>query len=115
MDPGWVLAAISLATVVTGLAGWFCRWLWKLAAKTSRFLDDYNGEPATQGRAERPGVMARLERLEQMTEGISAQVHLNSGHSMRDEVQTISRDVADLQHSVAELAGRKQNGGSGGN
>jgi hypothetical protein len=108
MDPGWVTAAVALATVLAAVVAWFGRWLWRIAARTSRFMDDYYGEPAMPGRPERPGVMARLENLEHLVSGVAHEVHLNSGGSMRDEVQRIGRDVTELQRAFDDRSSRGQ-------
>jgi hypothetical protein len=88
---------------MVGIAGWLLRLLWKMAARTSRFMDDYFGEASAPGRPGHPGVMTRLENLDSLIAGVSSQVHLNTGHSMRDVVQQTQSDVSDLKQSVDEL------------
>lgn len=60
--------------------------VWKLVRAVRRllrgvreFLEDWNGEPPRPGVPARLGVLQRLERLD-------AQVHPNSGSSLRDAV-----------------------------
>ena len=110
MDPGWVLAAVSIATVLTGLLAWLARWAWRLGRRTWQFMSDWEGEPVTPGHEHRPGVMERLQKLEITTMDISAQVHLNSGHSLRDTVQRTEDAVAGLRRSVDELSARIRGG-----
>ena len=114
MDPAWVTASIALATLIGGIAIWAGRWVWKVTSRTTRFMDDYFGEPAGPGRAARPGVMERLANLEMVIGDVSTQVHLNSGHSMRDTVQSTEQivremrsDLADLHSAVERLGGKK--------
>lgn len=83
---------------------WFGRIFWRLAVRTTRFVDDWEGEEAHHGHPAQPGVMARLETLESGITGILGQVTLNSGHSLRDEVQSIDRRVRQLQQDVTTLA-----------
>lgn len=104
MDPAWIIAAISLATVLAGLAAWMLRWAWRIGRRVWEFTDDYFGRPAEHGRPAQPGVMERLVKLETGVAGISDQVHLNSGHSMRDVVQRTEAAVGDLQQSMNGLS-----------
>jgi hypothetical protein len=103
MDPAWIVAAVSLATVLAAIIGWVLRKVFRALRLLVRFTDDYFGEPASPGRAERPGVMTRLSRLEGVVKEISAQVHVNSGHSLRDVVSRTEDNVSDLKRSIDAL------------
>jgi len=106
MDPAWIVALVSLATLMAGLIAWSLRWAWKLASRLSRFIDDYFGEPSVPGRPERPGVMLRLENLERKVESVNSQVQFNTGHSMRDVVQQTASDVSHVKEAVKRLSSR---------
>lgn len=103
MDPAWVIASISLVTVVVGLIAWSLRWAWRIGSRIIRFSDDYFGEHALPGRPQRPGVMERLDQLETGMADVRAQVHLNSGHSLKDTVERTERMIVDLQYTVDTL------------
>ena len=106
MDPGWVIAAISIATVLAGLLTWGFRWLWRIGRRTWMFMDDWNGEAATPGHPGHPGVMERLVNVELTTQKILHEVTLNSGMSVKDVVNRTETAIASLQQKVDDLAGR---------
>ena len=104
MDPAWIVAAVALATLIAGFFGWILRKIFRALRLLVRFTDDYFGEPAGSGRPARPGVKTRLEKLEKHATEISAQVHLNSGTSLRDSVQRTELGMEDLKRSLAILS-----------
>ncbi|MFF9403830.1 hypothetical protein [Streptomyces sp. NPDC014744] len=70
------------------------------------FGDDWNGVEARPGVPERPGVMARLDRIEQKGTERSArlaridhELHPNSGQSLRDAVDRVD---ARTRHLAAD-------------
>lgn len=104
MDPAWIVAATATATVLVGFFGWILRKIFRGLRLLVRFTDDYFGEPASPGRAARPGVMSRLDKLEKVQNDISMQVHLNGGGSMKDSVVRTEKTVDDLKAHVVRLA-----------
>lgn len=72
---GAIVALGAAATVLWKLG----RGVVRLLRQVRTFLEDWNGEPERPGVPARPGVLERLERLD-------AQVHPNSGSSLRDAV-----------------------------
>ncbi|GAB3224083.1 hypothetical protein GCM10027447_12320 [Glycomyces halotolerans] len=70
-----IVALGAAATVLWKLG----RGVVRLLRQVRTFLEDWNGEPERPGVPARPGVLERLERLD-------AQVHPNSGSSLRDAV-----------------------------
>ena len=113
MDPAWVTALIALVSAVLGLVVWSVRWLWRVLSRTTRFLDDYFGEPAHDGLPARPGVMARLHAVEAQLGGIAAELHPNSGHSLRDEVQQMATDMTTVKAGLGRLDDRVRQMGAG--
>lgn len=53
-----------LAAVWKGVRG-----VWRFMRKVNNFIDDLNGEPARDGVPERPGLMRRMEAVEQTMRG----------------------------------------------
>jgi hypothetical protein len=105
---GWVTAAVALAVALAGLAGWGLRVAWRLVSRTIRFLDDWAGEPARPGVAERPGVMARLQSVEQSLASVLAETKPNGGSSLRDVVHRTAADVADIKYDQIMMRQRME-------
>ena len=101
-----VTAAAIVGTAVTGLIGWALRWTWRILKRTTRFLDDYFGEPSREGLPARPGVMARLQNVEKIATEVRAETRPNGGNSLRDFVHRTAEDMADVKASLASLTGR---------
>jgi hypothetical protein len=106
VNPAWIAAIGSLAGIVLGLVVWIARSSWRLFRRTDQFLEDWNGVPADTGHEIRPGVLQRLAQLEHQMTDVQGQVHLNSGHSLRDEVQRTETTVSVLQGQVGQLQGQ---------
>lgn len=115
MDPGWIAAGVALATAVVTLAVWALRRFWKGVRTFWSFMSDWNGEPASPGHPVQPGVMERLMSVETIVSGISHEVHLNSGKSVKDvvtrtesAVAVLQTDVTDLRSQVTELTRKSE-------
>ena len=104
MNPAWVAALVALVTLVLAVLGWVFRVIWRAFKRTDQFLEDWNGAAGDRAHEARPGVMERLVQLEHSMTDIQGQVHLNSGHSMRDEVQRIEAAVEVLDGKVERIA-----------
>ena len=106
MDPGWIVAVIAAATTAAGLGAWLMKWAWNTITRTGRFLDDYFGEPAREGMAARPGVMGRLQSLEDKLSAVLSETRPNGGGSFRDELRRVGTDVGDVKNALQGLTGR---------
>ena len=117
MSAAWITALSSLLVALLALLGWAGRVVWRIASRTTRFLDDYFGEAPRAGQPARPGVMARLQALERTLADVRAETKPNGGHSMRDVMHRTAANVTDLQGQVERLSGevaqikRRQQGG----
>lgn len=105
MDPAWIVALVSLSTLVSGCLVWVIRWGWRVAVRITRFLDDYFGEPARAGVPATPGVMARLQNLEQSLNHVRDEMKPNGGNSMRDAINQVSSRIEQLEK---QRAGREE-------
>jgi hypothetical protein len=106
VNPAWVSALVALAAIVLGALGWLLRQIWRAFRTIEEFREDWKGVPADRNHAARPGVLQRMGTLEATVADIQGQVHLNSGHSMRDEVQRIEAAVDDMQQTLNVLKAR---------
>lgn len=103
MNPAWVAAIVALAGIVATAVGWLLRKFYHAFRTIESFREDWNGVPADANHAARPGVLQRMSTMEGTVADIQEQVHLNSGHSMRDEVQRIEAAVEGLTGKVNDV------------
>lgn len=106
MDPGWVAALVALLAAVAGCLAWSTRWAWRILRALGHFLDDWRGEPARDGRAQTPGVMARLGSVEELVRSISAEVQPNHGTSLRDAVNATAGTVDAIRAEQERIKAR---------
>ena len=104
VDP--VTLAAGAATLAAGVAGvvYIARPIVRAVRGLLDFLGDWKGEPARAGVPARPGVMERLDSLEQDLKAVKTQVHPNGGTSMRDVINRVeenTRAVTPVQIHVA--------------
>jgi hypothetical protein len=97
MDPAWITAALALCAAVLGTLAWLGRKLWRGFRRTQDFLDDWAGHEERPGVIARPGVMERLQSVEYMLTEVRGQIFPNGGTSMRDDLNAVRRDVADIK------------------
>jgi hypothetical protein len=103
VNPAWIAAIVALTGIVVTGIGWLARQLWRAFQTIEEFREDWKGVAADSNHAARPGVLQRMNVLELTVADIQGQVHMNSGHSMRDEVQRIEATVESIQETVDEL------------
>ncbi|MDN3056169.1 hypothetical protein PH213_16775 [Streptomyces sp. SRF1] len=101
--PGVDLAVVWCGVVATvggalGLLYRASRGARRLAARLGDLADDWQGTPARPGVSARPGVMQRLDAIEQQLAAVEHELHPNSGASLRDAVDRVdarTRRIAD--------------------
>lgn len=109
------IANLSITgTFAVTVGGFLVARAWRVTGRVRRFLDDYEGAPARPGVDARPGVMERLQTVEQSVQGLGdvlgetrAIVHElrpNGGASARDEIRTIYRHVVGQEPPVVPHA-----------
>ena len=106
MDPQWLTALTALLVAAAGCALFVARRLWHMITRVLRFLDDWNGEPAQGGRPATPGVMARLQAVEDTMANVLAETRPNGGKSLRDDVSRIGAGLTEHRAAVREDAAR---------
>jgi hypothetical protein len=110
VNPAWVAALAALAGIVFGLLGWICRGLIRFVRRLYDFLEDWQGNAGDAGHTPRPGVMERLVKLEHVQADVQAQVgdvqaqvHLNSGTSLKDAVTRTEARVDQLGTRLTDV------------
>jgi hypothetical protein len=101
--PAWIEATVATVTAAAALWLFIGRRLWRLVLGTTRFLEDWFGEPPRGGLAATPGIMARVAALETLVVTIASETQPDGGSSMRDIVHRIAADVADVKDEQARL------------
>ena len=104
MNPAWVTAALAFAGALGTAMIWLARWAWKLGTRIMRFFDDYFGTPAHDGVPARPGVMSRLQSMEQNVRVISDETKPNGGTSMRDLVHRTADDMVEVRKCITDVS-----------
>lgn len=101
---GWI-ALVALMAVIAFL------WakVWPVVSRFVHFLDDFIGEKARPGVPARPGVMERLQALEEALDEIRYHVQPNGGRSAHDRlVARVDALVARLdEHMAASTASHR--------
>lgn len=95
----WIDVCVAigvLAAAVTAIVGG-ARWLGKVLRPIHEFLEDWRGEEARPGVPERPGVMARLQSMDQRLSYVEEQLSPNSGKSTRDAIDRIESTLGTQQ------------------
>lgn len=122
MNPEWVAALTAFTVaVVTGMAwgtrrAWHAtRWLWHIGRRTSRFLDDYFGEPARDGLPARPGIMGRLKSVEDAVGHVASEIAKvavetmpNDGTSMHDVLARTEQSVDEIRSEQVKMRARME-------
>ena len=103
---GGITAVVIVSTAIAGLTAWALRWAWRILSRTTRFLDDYFGEPAREGLPARPGVMARLQKVEDIAIEVRTEMQTNGGTTLRDVVHQTAVDMSEVKAALDSLTSR---------
>ena len=103
----WELLATAVIAMATLAA--LARRVWPVAQAVASFLEDWAGDPARPGVAAQPGVMERLQSIEQRigdhTGPLRALRELmpNGGATIKDQVGRIDRRVEHVDQRLDAL------------
>lgn len=122
MDPA-IATIMTIATVITVILGAVLTIknviapMWRAFKKAiiawEEFIADWKGESYTDGRENTPGVIARLEKLEDGLFKVKSEVSPNGGQSIKDVVNRIETRLEEgnekfdsLDSRIAHIEGR---------
>lgn len=111
-DPTITLGAAT-AAVVTAAA--VARKAWPFVRRLVEFADDITGEEPRPGLPEgRPGLLKRMDALDEQLKQVRSEVTTTGGGSLKDAVNRIERTLDDLPSIIhnAALLGRSDPKGS---
>lgn len=100
----WSAAAVAIAAAL-GLLWRMARGVRRIVVRVDEFVDDWTGIPSRPGVAGRPGVMERLDGIEERIACVEHELHPNSGSSLRDAVDRVeghTRRLRDHRDGVQE-------------
>ena len=80
--------------------------LWKFSITWNDFLRDWKGDSYTDGRTPTPGVIARLEKLENGLYEVRSEVSPNGGKSIKDVVNRIETRLEEGNEKFDSLDSR---------
>ena len=104
------IIAIIITAAGTSCGVWaFAKKVWPFVRRIVHFLDDWLGREETEAREAQPGVLVRLQRIEQAQAAHTQQFDVvlhelfpNSGGSLRDEVKRSEAAVAAIQELLTQ-------------
>jgi hypothetical protein len=111
-DAGVLASLAVVGTAVASASVWLIHRAGKLAGRVGLFLDDFYGQPARDGVAPVPGVMARLLKLD--ADRAEVRVSLVEQTAIQAAaIALLDRRLTDVQKKVAQIHHETQpNGGN---
>lgn len=96
-----IAGGVSAVIGALFMLGKMVRAMWKFLRRTGHALDLIIGVPAIGESPERPGVVKRLETLEEKTQAIAKEVRPNGGSSLRDAVEDTKAMVERVEETLS--------------
>lgn len=90
---GQILVVLVFLVAVISLFLWVASKIKPFSTGLRNFLEDWNGVPPRPGVDRRPGVMERLDKLEETTAEVKHEIKPNRGGSLADEIYRIGDKV----------------------
>lgn len=99
LDPTALLTWITCLATLSGLG----IGMMKYGRRIMQMVEDFNGTKVRPGVPERPGVMARLQTLDEQVAAVHTEVNYNHGTTIKDAVARIETDVKDLHKRLDKV------------
>lgn len=96
-----IAGGVSAVIGALFMLGKMVRGMWKFLRRTGHALDLIIGVPAIGESPEKPGVIKRLETLEERTQSIAKEVRPNGGSSLRDAVEDTKAMVERVEETLS--------------
>jgi len=98
------IVAFCVALIFAGVGYWRGSAPMRQALKRLSFVfEDWHGVPDRDGVKGRPGIMVRLQTIEERQEATAAELRTNGGSSLRDAVIRVEVQQGDIIRTVAAL------------
>ncbi|MEE1792713.1 hypothetical protein PUR28_18395 [Streptomyces sp. BE308] len=97
----WSVAAAAIVAGL-GLLWQMTRGVRRILGRVDEFVDDWQGVPPRPGVSGRPGVMARLDGIEERLGRVEHELHPNSGGSLRDAVDRVDVRTRQIAADASE-------------
>lgn len=91
----WAVAAVAIAGLIA-LVVRVWQGVRRIVDRVDDLADDWAGTLERPGVPARPGVMARLHRIEERVAAVEHELQPNSGSSLRDAVDRVDRRTRTL-------------------
>lgn len=101
VDPTALLAWLTCLVTLGGVAVAMMKW----GRKIMQMVDDFNGTRQRPGVPERPGVMARLQTLDEKVAAVHTEVNYNHGTTIKDAVSRIETDLKGVHDRLDKREG----------
>lgn len=100
-----IVVTVALFVIVMAVTT-FAFKLWPFISKLNQIAEDWTGEKARSGVSARPGIMERMQVIEEKAEDAAYNSKPNRGHSAHDtlmqSIDKLSRQVEDVSRHVSE-------------
>lgn len=99
LDPTILLTWVTCLVTLVGFIIAMMRW----GRKIMQMVEDFNGTAKRPGVPERPGVMARLQTLDERVDAVHTEVNYNHGTTIKDAITRIETDVKGLHERLDKV------------
>jgi hypothetical protein len=99
-DPTVLLAWLTCLGALGGIAITLIKYGRNYGRKIMQMVEDFNGTEERPGVPSRPGVMARLQTLDEQVAAVHTEVNYNHGTTIKDAITRIETDVKGIHDKM---------------